>query len=239
MEPLNYIEDDQQNSNFIGKGWLYTFTDLVSLMLAFFVLLFSMSNVVMEEWEAVTNALSKSLKPSVESVKSKEGADKSVSGGEAVKSINLDYLSTILESKMLESDILKNNVIQHLGDRMVISLPSDGLFSTGSASPSQAGQTSLSEMGSILRNFGNVITVIGHTDTEVVRGKLFSSNWELSIARAVAVANELRRSGYPKEINAFGAADSHSSYISIDLPDDKRKALSRRVDIVIHDRESP
>ena len=239
MEPLNYIEDEQDKAPLIGKGWLYTLTDLVSLMLAFFVLLFSMSTVVLEEWEAVTDALSKSLKPPVEAIESREGADKSVSGGESVKSINLDYLSAIIESKMLESDILKENVVQHLGDRMVISLPSDGLFSAGSATPSQAGQASLSEMGSILRNFRNVITVIGHTDDEAVTGNLFSSNWELSIARAVAVANELRRSGYQREIDAFGAAESHFSYISIELPADKRKALSRRVDIVIHDRENP
>ena len=136
MEPLNYIEDEQDKAPLIGKGWLYTFTDLVSLMLAFFVLLFSMSTVVLEEWEAVTDALSKSLKPPVEAIESREGADKSVSGGESVKSINLDYLSAIIESKMLESDILKENVVQHLGDRMVISLPSDGLFSAGSATPS-------------------------------------------------------------------------------------------------------
>ncbi len=63
-------------------------------------------------------------------------------------------------------------------------------------------------------------------------GGAHTSNWELSLARAAAVANALRRSGYTEDIIAYGYADSRFSQLP-DLPADQRRALGRRVDIVV------
>ncbi|MBT3305153.1 MAG: chemotaxis protein MotB, partial [Alphaproteobacteria bacterium] len=46
--------------------WLITFTDLVALMLAFFVMLFAMSNVKVSDWQNVIDSLSQTLRPTIE-----------------------------------------------------------------------------------------------------------------------------------------------------------------------------
>ena len=224
---------EEEIDTHIGKGWIYTFTDLVSILLAFFVLLFSMSTVTKDDWRAVTESLSRSLRPSLNVLDTQIGADLNIAGESRKGAINLNYLSNLLETQMAETDILEGNVVQQIEDRAVVSLPSDLLFKPGSAALSQTGQKALEELGSVLRNIGNVINVYGHTDPMPVETGQFTSNWELSLARAALVGNELRRSGYIKNINAFGAADSHYGHLSPDLSQEQRNQLSRRVDIVV------
>lgn len=217
----------------IGKGWLFTFTDLSALLLAFFVLVFSMSSVKEAEWEALTETLSRSLKPDAGVIKTGLGADKNIPGETRKEAINLDYLAAILETQIVDSPQLGDHLVHFLEERMVISLPGDLLFETGVAVLSESGQGALNELGSILRNVTNRVSVFGHTDPTPVEGGVFASNWELSLSRAVAVANELRRAGYVKNIVAFGAAESHFGFLSPELTQQQRADLARRVDIVI------
>ena len=62
--------------------------------------------------------------------------------------------------------------------------------------------------------------------------KIYSSEWELSLARAVSVANELKRAGYMDEILSFGYGGVRSFKLK-GFPEKRRQALSRRVDIAI------
>ena len=86
--------------------------------------------------------------------------------------------------------------------------------------------------GGVLRNIGNQIGINGHTDPSPPKGQGYDSNWELSIARAAAVANALRRSGYADDIVAFGYASSRFEELP-EIAEAERLALARRVDIVI------
>jgi chemotaxis protein MotB len=83
-----------------------------------------------------------------------------------------------------------------------------------------------------LRNIANEAEVIGHTDPTPVE-TAYASNWDLSLARAAAVADALKRDGYPREIPAFGVADSHFSELPDSLPWLHRLELARRVDLVL------
>ncbi len=83
----------------------------------------------------------------------------------------------------------------------------------------------------MLRNVGNQIGVNGYTDS-TRPGAAHASNWELSLARAITVANALKRAGYDEDIVAYGYADSRLAQLA-DLPVEQRAALARRVEIVI------
>lgn len=217
----------------ISKAWLYIFTDLSALLLAFFVLVFSMSSVKEEAWEALTDTLSRSLKPDIGILETRLGADINIPGETREEAINLDYLAAILETQIEDIPQLGDHLVHFLEERMVISLPSDLLFAPGLAVLSEDGREALYELGSILRNVSNEVSVYGHTDPTPAEGGLFSSNWELSLARAVSVGNELRRAGYVKSIIAFGAAESHFRFLSPELTQQQRADLARRVDIVV------
>jgi len=212
---------------------MVTFTDLVSLMLTFFVLLFSMSSVKMDEWDAMIDTLTQTLNPGKLTTVAAATAKFNIGTIFRRQATNLDYLSGVLESGIAGDPLLSKSQIMLLDDRLVIAMPGDLLFPAGKAVMPDEARSALFTLGSLLRNVGNQIGVNGHTDPAPPSAdKGFQSNWELSLARASAVANALRRSGYTDDIIAYGYADSRYGQLP-ELAAAERNQLGRRVDVVI------
>ena len=213
-------------------AWMVIFTDLVALMLTFFVLLFSMSNVTVDKWKSITDALSQSLRPNSTQTEAKATAQFNISGIFRKQAINLDYLTSVLTEAVSKDAFLAQAQLIRLEDRMIISIPGDLLFSGGLANLTESAKQAISNLGGALRHIGNKVIVNGHSEPGKVTGGTYASKWELSLARAVSVADTLRQSGYTENLSAFGYADGRFSYLP-DLPDQERRALGRRVDIVV------
>ena len=217
---------------------MITFADLVLLLLAFFVLLFSMSHVKTENWQAVVEALSRRLNPESLRVKIEPASERNIARMSVPKLVDLDYLSTVLGEKISADPVLARSIIQRLDDRLVISLPGDAVFEPGSAELAAGARQAAFGLGELLHRLGNRIDINGHTDSEPVRSGAFVSNWELSLARALALAGALREAGLGQRITAFGLADSRFFHISPALSPTRRQELARRVDIVIRETAS-
>ena len=114
-------------------AWMVTFTDLVSLMLTFFVLLFSMSNIKVDRWNDVIDALSQSLNPSSTKAQSSATASFNIATLFRKRAINLDYLTSVLDEAVANDPLLVNSQLMRLEDRLVIALPGDLLFEPGKA----------------------------------------------------------------------------------------------------------
>ncbi|MEQ8193383.1 MAG: flagellar motor protein MotB, partial [Rhodospirillales bacterium] len=213
-------------------SWLIIFTDLVSLMLTFFVLLFAMSNIKVDKWESITDSLSQSLSPTSSKKVAAATAQFNIASIFRKRAINLDYLSALLEDVIPKDPLLAQGKLIRLEDRLIITLPGQILFAPGESKLKEKAQESLFNLGGVLRNIGNEIGVNGHTAPGKVQGTDYESNWELSLARAIAVSNELRRSGYTETITSYGYADSLYSQLP-EMPESERRELSRRIDIVI------
>lgn len=231
-----FQNDDADFIDFGGASddntWIVTFTDLVSLMLTFFVMLFAMSNVKSNQWDDMTDAFSRQLNPSKQKQVAAATAEYTISTVYRRRAIDLDYLVSVLEKIIRDDDVLAQSNLVRLDDRLLIALPGDLLFQPGSAILAPEAERTLFNLGGILRNIGNAVAINGHTDPTPPHGGTYTSNWELSTARAVAVANFLRRSGYAEDITAVGFADSMFTRLP-DVPDEDRKRLGRRVDIVV------
>lgn len=229
----NTEDQEQKKPVKPSTAWMVTFTDLVSLMLTFFVLLFSMSNVKVDEWDAMIDTLTQTLNPSKLTTVAAATSKFNIGTIFRKRAINLDYLSTVLEDTMAQDDLLSHSQLMMLDDRLVIALPGDLLFPTGRAVMPDEAKSALFTLGSVLRNVGNQIGVNGHTDPRPPSDESnFTSNWELSLARAAAVANTIRRSGYTDEIFAFGYASSRYHQLP-KIDEEQRRQLARRVDIVV------
>ncbi len=215
-----------------GVAWMITFTDLVSLMLTFFVLLFSMSNIKVDRWNDVIDALSQSLNPSATMAQSSATSNFNIATLFRKRAINLDYLTSVLDEAVAKDELLASSQLMRLEDRLVIALPGDLLFQPGKAVLAENAKNALFNLGGVLRNIGNQIGINGHTDPTPPSGSNYASNWELSIGRATAVANALKRSGYTEDIIAFGYASSRFTELP-EMPAAERSALGRRVDIVV------
>ena len=224
---------DQSTDAKTDQSWMLIFTDLVSLMLTFFVLLFSMSVVKVDAWNNVVSALSQSLKPSERKAQTEATSRFDISTLSMRTAINLDYLASVLEKTMASDELLKNAQLMRLEDRLVIGLPGDRLFFSDDAVLSLDARKALSNLGGVLRNIGNQIGTNGHTDPKPLKGSQYTSNWELSMGRATAVANALKRSGYKEDIISFGYASGRFMELP-DLSDEERRVMGRRIDIVVY-----
>jgi chemotaxis protein MotB len=226
-------EGDGSIASKTDQSWMLIFTDLVSLMLTFFVLLFSMSAPKVDAWNNIVTVLSQSLKPSERLSQSEAASSFDISTLSMSRAINLDYLASVLKKAMASDELLKNAQLMRFEDRLVIGLPGDSLFESNDAVLSKAARRALSNLGGILRNVGNQIGTNGHTDPTPLKGSQYTSNWELSMGRATSVANALKRSGYKEDIISFGYASGRFMELP-DIPDAERRVMGRRIDIVVY-----
>ncbi|MBI3709272.1 MAG: OmpA family protein [Proteobacteria bacterium] len=213
--------------------WLLSFTDLVSLLLGFFVLLYSMTSLDNGKWRQIAANLAIVAVPDAREDAAVRGSERNLAVAPVRHAVDLDYLAAVLRQKTADDPVLSKATIHRLDDRLVLSLPSDLLFTSNRAELERRGQAALFALGGVLRNIGNQVDVHGHADPNPVRAGPFASNWELSLARAMAVAAEFRRAGYRREPMILGFADTRFADISPTLPEAERLRLARRVDVVI------
>lgn len=217
--------------------WLITFTDIMALMLTFFVLLYAMSMPEQEKWEdiidSLNNGLSKYYSPpmnaGVQDTISVEKLDMS-------DALNLDYLRGILEKRIQREEMLSDVVMIPQSDHMIISLPQELLFEPGEAEVNTEGKRALFALGGMLARIRNRIEVVGHSDPRPISSSQrngFQSNWELSLARATEVSGILTQVGYRRNMIVRGASSARYDELPEDMEEEKRLDLSRRVDIIV------
>lgn len=211
---------------------MVTFTDLVSLLLTFFVMMFAMSNVKVDKWSDMTDALSQSLNPSRQKTTVMPSTQFNIGTIFRKRAINLDYLAGVLEEAGAKDPLLAGAEVLRSDEELVVVLPGDLLFAEGQAILAERGKQALFNLGGVLRNIDNQIIIHGHTRREAPASARYPSNWELSVARAVTVANELRRSGYTEDITALGFGDGRYADIG-DVDEARRRLMARRISIVI------
>ena len=214
--------------------WMLSLADLISLLLTFFVMLFAMSSVKVDRWDEVVDSLSQSIRPDPVDPTDEPTSQMNIPRVYRKPAMNLDYLSSVIEGAINKNVILQHARLKHEADKLVISLPGDVMFVPGSEKLAEPARQALFLLGGVLANIGNRVGVQGHTDPRPVSGTgRYASNWELSLARAAEVANELKSSGYLDYINIYGFAASR--YDNLPRTDDqtKRYEMARRVDIVI------
>ena len=214
--------------------WMLSLADLISLLLTFFVMLFAMSKVKIDRWDEVVDALSQSIKPSPVEDTDEPMANMNIPRVYRKPAMNLDYLSAVIDDAIDDNPVLGDARMSRQADKLIISLPGDLLFVSGSSEMTPKAKQALFVLGGVLRNIGNRVGVQGHTDPRPMSGRgRYASNWELSLARAGAVANELKRSGYTDYVNIYGFAASRYDQLPIELDEEVRLVRARRVDIVI------
>ncbi|MDD5722894.1 MAG: flagellar motor protein MotB [Syntrophales bacterium] len=222
----------RKNSEEQGGKWLGTFNDMVTLLLTFFVLILSMSSLdvarVKEASYSFSSAFGMMDRGSVSGVSIFEPfimpmGDKPLTA-EMKKKRVFDQIQGIqaVASEMTEEGI-------------TVLVDEELLFRTGMADIEE-NSPSLDSLGAIIKNADCTIRVEGHTDDVPIQNEQFTSNWELSIARAVNVVNHLVARGgiSPERLSASGYADLKSRFPKTTEAD---RAHNRRVDIVLTFRE--
>lgn len=141
-----------------------------------------------------------------------------------------DQINSLLEVNGLES--LATVSISKSGRVLNVRLPSNLLFSSGSADLASAASTVLDKMSNIIERSGQNVRIEGHTDNVPVRSGRFASNWDLSTARATRVLLYLQQVGSipPGRLSAAGYGEFRPLAPN-DTPEGR--AANRRVEFVI------
>lgn len=169
--------------------WLISFTDLMCLLLAFFVLRFSMTEPQSQRWQALTESLAP---PGP----GKGGAMFNVSQLASKAPLSLDYLANLMSVLFGDVPEFAGIVPVRLSDRFVLPIPDNALFQPGQATFSERGQRILFALGGVLGHTGNRIEITGHADQENATSPGGRDMWELSLSRAVTVGRALQAAGY-------------------------------------------
>lgn len=231
-----YRSSEMGNEDISVPLWLITFTDIMALMLTFFVMLYAMAVPEEEKWEEMSSGFNRGFSK-FQSAQLSAGPQDSINIDrlDFSRALDLNYLNALVTEIIAKDDNLKNVVVIPQNDRLILSLPSDLLFESGQAEVGVKGKRAIYALGGPLSRIRNAIEVIGHADPRPIEAQAgkFASNWELSLSRGVNVAAVLETVGYGRNVTVRGLSSARYDELPADMDPDERLSLSRRVDIVI------
>ena len=218
------------------QAWLITFTDLLALMLTFFVLLFAMSQIKMQAWEAFVEGITDRLNPKDEWREPALLTERQALRIRVQKPVNLDYLHAILKEKLETDPLLTAAILSRRDDRLIVSLPGDVMFAEDQGHLTASARDAVLFLGEALQFVANQVDVVGHAvSPKDDRGRAWGKRWAWSLRRAVSVAELLAAAGYVPQARAFGLGDGHYYDLDPKLSEHMRQGLGSRVDVVIRE----
>jgi chemotaxis protein MotB len=211
--------------------WVMTYGDMMSLLLTFFILIVSFSTIQ----ESKFNEAAMSLKGALGVMSQPPGviAQKQPVVMQMGKKEREDILYEVqkLERLLLDRGLDKDVDIQVTDQEIAFRINAPLLFASGQATIRNEIGDILRELGAFLQKFAYPIRIEGHTDSLAIHTDRFPSNWELSAARAVAVARFFQDTGVdPERIAALGYGEFHP-LASNETPEGR--AANRRVEIFL------
>lgn len=220
----------------VRANWLTTFNDLMTLLMVFFVLLFTMGSVDTKKLTTFKGSLQSGLGVLKEGdmievgVINPENISESMPEKQGVKP------DDIKESTFNRLHAINGVKLKETKKGMVIILEDTILFKSGRADVGVEAVTIIKKIAEILNSTSGSICVEGHTDDVPINSTRFHSNWELSTARAVNVVKYFVEEGkiLPKRLSAVGYGDVKALF-----PNDSKynKARNRRVEIILEMKE--
>ena len=235
---LTDIEEIAQTD---GKSaWLIVYADLITLVMIFFILLFSISRMNMERITDVLKSFEIDFKVDAPSTSLFDLIDTgSIMDGKKLDHfIGMREVDTFQEihSIIREKNLMENMDATFVEGKIVLRIEGQVLFDTGSAELLSVATGVLEGVTQIIKeNPQYQVEIQGHTDNRPIQTEKFASNWELSAIRASTVLRYLIDNGISgKRLAATGFADLRP-IASNDNPEERRK--NRRVEFVLKEKE--
>jgi chemotaxis protein MotB len=216
--------------------WLISYADFITLLFAFFVVLFAASQSDKHKQAAMAGAIARAFGQNGTAARQSGPA-----GPAPALTMQASMPASSLSAAMLQAEALLRAAAQpELGDGVVeirqtdggltISLKDAGFFDSGSAAIKPQALPVLDRIATALPSMK--LRVEGHSDNVPIATAQFASNWELSSARASSIARLLLRypNVHPDQLSVAGYAEFHPI---ADNATPSGRARNRRVDLVI------
>lgn len=244
-------EEEHENH----ERWLVTYADMLTVLMALFIVMFAMSVVDQTKFEKLKQGLDEYFGHGPELV---DGGSGLLSQQQATDQVDVDVAAAVaalheqrnrsaaVEQERLDLERARQQILAALREKglqdkvrftidergLVVTIVTDEvLFDLGSAGLRPAGRAVLDGIAPALVPLPNPVTVEGHTDDLPIRGGRFPSNWELSAERATTVLRYLIESHRlpPKRLSAAGYADQRPLVANTPA----LRATNRRVEVIV------
>ena len=243
-----------------GAGWLCTFNDLMTLLMVFFVLIFSLSTIDIDKASGMIGSLQSGLgvleegtdvdisiidpQPSIQSLENEMGnlsevytqilQDLAETDKEALYDDQIgESINYLPNKKMGGVNIIPGVSATYKPDGIYITLADHLLFKSGSAKINPQAHSVLDQVIKSINHTRYNIRIEGHTDDIPIHTKRYPSNWELSIDRAIHVLKYFIQYGNvsPTKLSAVGYGDAKPVEKN-DSVENREK--NRRVEVVLY-----
>lgn len=232
-------EDEHENL----ERWLITYADLITLLLAFFIMMYVFSKQDVQKYDEVVGHL-KTIFTGGAGI-SGQGRDAgpllielpvkiAQSTGEEVRK----KLEAEMQS-LVDNESMKKNISIFSDERgVIIRILEKAFFDAGKADLKEGAKVALGRIIPIVKNIDNQIRIEGHTDNVPINNREFRSNWELSARRATEVVSYfIEKHDFPPErVSAVGYAQYRPVALN-DMPENR--ALNRRIEIIVAKSDKP
>jgi len=236
------------------ERWLVSYADFITLLFAFFVVMFASTQNDKTKARAVSESVKDALehgqfsntlstvlgrgkhensKPPVnpERVKQSENLPPQTAPPRPPPADLTKSLATLQQG--LDAELKSGKIGLKLEGRgLVINLREATFFASGDDTVAPGSEPILAKIAAEIQRFGNPVRLEGHTDAKPIHNSRFRSNWELSVARSIAMLELLRQKFgiAPERLSVAGYAENAPA----DSNDtDEGRARNRRVDLVI------
>lgn len=243
------IEDDDESPD----RWLVSYADFITLLFAFFVVMYAISSVNQSKYNDLTSSMGSAfsgVSPAETEghIKNRPGTKNKIKGQQSslIKPLPLSHLYSEKLRRERESMTnmgidLSNALAPLINEGKVrvaqnnrgirIDIHDSLLFSAGSAELAATASGILNEIAMLIKDNQRLIQVEGHTDNTPIHNAIFFSNWELSAVRASSVVRMLSDAGIAD--NRLSALGFGSAQPVSDNDTPLGRARNRRVSIMV------
>ncbi len=184
----------QHHDEHVDETWLLPYSDMLTLLLALFIVMFAMSEVDNQKFVRLSQQFNIIFSSSVlpdggsSSVPSEKAAQTDVTDG-ILEGEKMNEVKSMLEAQIKEMGYSDKVVVDLSGQGLAISIQDVVLFNSGEAEIIKEYSPLLLHISDLLEDLDNDIEVAGYTDNVPINNGKFRSNWELSSMRAINVMN--------------------------------------------------
>ncbi|HEY5561331.1 MAG TPA: flagellar motor protein MotB [Clostridiaceae bacterium] len=233
-------EEKEANS----ERWLLTYSDLITLLMIFFVVMYSMSNIDKDKFKALSKSLNSAMSGSggnnilATQSTTTDATPTDSSPIDAAITLPIDTSMQQVKEEVdnyLTKNGLTSNVSTSVQEKgLVINITDTFFFDTGKAEIIAGSIAKLVGIGNMLTKLPNSISIEGHTDSVPINGGKFADNLDLSAMRASTVTRLLINQCHisPSKISATGYGETRPIAANTTI---EGRAKNRRVDIVVYD----
>ncbi|MBO0523649.1 chemotaxis protein MotB [Clostridium botulinum] len=234
------MKKKEHREEHVDETWLIPYSDMLTLLLALFIVMFAMSKVDTEKLAKASQEFNIIFKAGSNVVQTGGGGGASV-GKAGVSIVPSDSVTEDIKIKEIKSKLEKEIKKSGYSDKVKVGVDADGLeidiqdvvlFNSGDAEVLKQSSALLTQISKMLKGLDNSIKVTGHTDNQPISNSKFRSNWDLSAIRAINVMNFLSDVGrIPANKLSIQAYGEYMPKFDNSTKDGRAK--NRRVEIAI------